>query len=440
MVPGRRGLPTLLPPLRHTPMNNSTEPDVPPAKVWRVSELNRVVRELLEQTFYPFCVRGQVSNLTIHRSGHVYFSLKDERSQVSVVFFRGAVAARQMQLSNGLAVDVWGRLTVYEPRGQYQLVVDRVRSRGVGILQQKFEQLKQKLRTEGLFDLERKRPIPPFPRCVGVVTSPDGAAVRDFLHVLQRRFADLHVRIAPAAVQGEQAAAQICAAIEVLNETEACDVIVLTRGGGSLEDLWPFNEEEVARAVAQSAIPVISAIGHEVDTTICDFVADFRAPTPSAAAELVIARKAEWHERIRTAARRLSTSLALALSELRRRVERAGGSYVFREPANLVRTYQQRIDELHTRLCHSLTRVLDSGANRLEQAHGRLAALDPHRVLKRGYSVLLTTPAGTVVSEADHAAPGQHLRAILCRGELDLLVEDVHAPAPNPGRGGKTDA
>ena len=246
-------------------MRNSHEPNESSHKVWRVSELNRVVRELLEQTFYPFWVRGEVSNLTIHRSGHVYFSLKDERSQVSVVFFRGAATARQMQLRNGLAVDVWGRLTVYEPRGQYQLVVDRLRSRGVGVLQQRFEQLKQKLRDEGLFDPERKRPIPPFPRCIGVVTSPDGAAIRDFLHVLGRRFGDLHVRIVPAAVQGERAAAQISTAVELLNQTQACDVIVLTRGGGSLEDLWPFNEEQVARAVAQSTIPVISAVGHEID-------------------------------------------------------------------------------------------------------------------------------------------------------------------------------
>ena len=400
-------------------------------QVWSVSELNRAVRDLLEQTLQPFWVRGEISNLTIHRSGHVYFSLKDERCQIAAVFFRGAELARQLELRNGLAVEVWGRVSIYEPRGTYQIVVSRLRAKGTGLLQQRFEELKRRLREEGLFDDERKRPIPVLPRCVGVVTSPAGAAVRDFLQILNRRFAEMHVRIHPAAVQGDGAAAEIVGGIRFFNETRTCDVIVVTRGGGSLEDLWPFNEEIVARAVASSQIPVVSAVGHERDFTICDFAADLRVPTPSAAAELVIARKAELEEQIRSCRHRMSARLELQLSECRRRFERAAGSPVFREPGSLVRMYQQRLDELALRVSRACAQQAEAARSRLARLTGTLEALNPRKVLNRGYAILIAEQTGLALRSAGEAREGDKVRGVLAEGELKMNVEQVlDLPAP----------
>lgn len=392
------------------------------AKIWTVSELNRLVKDVLEQTFYPFWLQGEVSNCTIHRSGHVYFTLKDAASQLSVVYFRGAAQAQALGLRDGQQVEVHGRLTVYEPRGQYQLVIDQLRSKGVGLLQQKFEELKKKLREEGLFDAERKRPIPALPACIGVVSSPSGAAIRDFLQIIGRRFANVRVRLYPAAVQGERAAAEIVAGIRFFNETRSCDVIVVTRGGGSLEDLWPFNEEAVARAVAASELPVISAVGHEVDYTICDYVADLRAPTPSAAAELVVAKKAELQERVAHLGQRLRGAVSLRLSEWRRRLERAARSPVFQEPRHVVRTAQQRVDELVARAQRALEGTAALNRARLAQLTGRLGALNPHAVLARGYAVLLDGRTGQAVTAAADTALGTRLRGIVARGALDLTV------------------
>jgi len=403
---------------------NHVSPDIPKTsdKVWTVSELNRMVKDLIEQTFYPFWIRGEIGNLTIHRSGHVYFSLKDSRSQLSCVFFRGAATAQQMKLCEGVEVEAWGRLTVYEPRGQYQVIVERMRTCGVGALQQQFDELKRKLRAEGLFDDERKRPIPVLPRCVGVVTSPQGAAVRDFLNVLGRRFGDMHVRIMPAAVQGPGAAHEVAAGIRYLNETRACDVIVVTRGGGSLEDLWPFNEEVLARAIAASDIPVISAVGHEVDFTISDYVADLRVATPSAAAELVIARKAEMLERVANLRRRLSDRLRLQVAGLRQRFTRAAGHAVFQEPRTLIRLYQQRVDELSSRLSHAVVSLRETRVARFRQASGKLDALNPFRVLERGYSILTLDATGSVVTDSRQVDVGDAVSARLARGGLRLGV------------------
>ncbi len=396
------------------------------SKIWTVSEVNRLVRDVLEQTFYPFWVQGEVSNLTIHRSGHVYFTMKDPGTQLAAVFFRGADAVRRLKLSEGMKVEIHGRLSVYEPRGSYQIIVDQMRTLGKGDLQQRFEELKEKLRAEGLFDEDRKRPVPALPRCIGVVTSPEGAAIRDFLQILARRFANVNVRIYPAAVQGETAARQIAAGIEFFNHRSPVDVIVVTRGGGSLEDLWPFNEEQVARAVAASSIPIISAVGHEVDFTICDFAADLRVPTPSAAAELVIGKKVELCSRIDNCRDRLRATMRLRWSELRRRVERAAGSYVFREPRNLIRSYQQRIDELSTRLNHCLVQRVQLRKSKLDRLAAQLQALSPRRVLERGYSILMTTgETKTIVTDADARRPGDRLRAILAKGALELVVETV---------------
>lgn len=393
-------------------------------KVWTVSEINRLIKEILDQTFYPFRIRGEISNLTIHRSGHVYFSLKDKSSQLSAVYFRAASIARDLELKNGMAIEVDGRVTVYEVRGTCQVIVNRITPQGTGELQKQFEELKQKLRDQGLFDQSRKRPIPRFPRRVGVVTSLQGAAIRDFCRILDRRFADLHIRIYPAAVQGGQAAGQIAAGIGFFNHDKSCDVIVLTRGGGSLEDLWPFNQEEVARAIAGSAIPVISAVGHEIDYTISDFVADLRVPTPSAAAELVVQEKSRLREQVTGGRDRIIRAFRLQISELRRRLERASRAAALRDPRNRVQRWQQKVDELTSRIQLMTERKTSDYNRRLETLQGRLQALSPRQVLERGYAIVMDDQ-GKTVKQATAVRPNQELQTILASGRLKTLVTEV---------------
>jgi len=402
--------------------------ETPPAQVFTVTEAVLIARDLLEQTLLPMWVRGEISNLTIHRSGHVYFTLKDGDCELSAAFFRGAAEARRLALHDGMEVTVWGRLTIYPARGRFQIVVTRVRPGGLGALQQQFEELRRRLQAEGLFDEERKRPIPALPRCVGVVTSPDGAAIRDFIRVLWRRFGGMQVRICPASVQGERAAREIAAAIRWLNRNRACDVIVVTRGGGSIEDLWPFNEEIVARAIAESEIPVISAVGHERDFTIADFAADLRAATPSAAAERLIQRREELQERIENLRRRLVSALKLRLERYEGRMRRINESFVWREPARLLENRQQRVDELVLRLTHGGRRYAERLAARVDNLRARLRALDPRAVLERGYAVLLPAGGGAPVTDARQAAVGDELNALLARGSLGLTVRETRPP------------
>ncbi len=394
--------------------------------VWTVTQVNRLVADLIQQSFYPLWVRGEVSNLTIHRSGHVYFSLKDAESQVNVAFFRAADMARQLGLQEGEEVDVWGRLGVYIRRGQYQLVAQKLQPRGTGALRRRYEALKEKLRSEGLFDEERKRPVPGRPKCVGLVTSPQGAALRDFLQVLERRFSGMHVRIYPAAVQGDKAAGELVAGVRYFNRMRNCDVIVLTRGGGSLEDLWPFNEESVARAVVGSDLPVISAVGHEVDYTICDFVADLRVPTPSAAAELVVGEKVQLLNRVHSLRSRLKDQVALKVSRLRHRTDRAAEHAVFRDPINRVRTYQQQVDELSSRLARSARTFHADAKRRLSEVDGKLRTMNPKHVMRRGYAVLVEPESRAVIRKADQVEPGSALTARLLEGELSLRCIEVH--------------
>ncbi len=397
-------------------------------KIWSVSELNRVIREFFEQTFYPLWIRGEIGNLTIHRSGHVYFTIKDDRSQIKIVFFRGANTARKLNLQVGDEVDVWGHLSVYEVRGEYQIIARKIQPCGTGALRQKFEELKNRLREEGLFDEERKRAIPTRPKRVGVITSPQGAALRDFLQVLSRRFSNIHVRIFPASVQGDNAAKEIVEGITFFNKTKDCDVLIVTRGGGSLEDIWPFNEESVARAVAESNIPVISAVGHEVDFTICDFAADLRVATPSAAAELVIQKKEELLERISTLRRRLQDQLQIKLSELRRRTDKVVHHPVFREPRNAVRLYAQQVDDLQARLARAQQKTLQDASSLLENLQGKLQAMNPHQVLARGYAVLLKENTDEPVTNAEYVKEGERLQALLHRGRLNVRNECSIAP------------
>jgi len=391
-------------------------------KIWTVSEVNSAVREVVEGGFLPFWLEGEIGTLNIHRSGHVYMTIKDKRCQMRAVFFGGAQTARKMNLAVGAAIEAFGNLTVYEVRGEYQFSIRSLRPVGLGDLHRRFEELKKKLAAEGLFDDARKKTLPTLPKSIGIVTSPDGAAVRDFLQVITRRFPNLNIKIYPAKVQGADAAAEIAEGTRFFNRHKNVDVIVLTRGGGSIEDLWPFNEEVVARAVAESAVPVLSAVGHEIDFTICDFVADERAPTPSAAAEIVVGELEGFQEDIRALRDRIDAALDLALERLARRCERAAESAVFSEPRHLLRQHQQRLDELLSRIDASPEAALDKAKANLDKLMAALRNLDPKAVLERGYSIIVERSSGKTVT-SPKIPSGTPLKAILAEGELDMRSE-----------------
>ncbi len=354
-------------------------PTAPP-QVLTVTELTRRVKELVEANFPVVWVEGEISNLSVAPSGHVYFTLKDAGSQLSAVMWRTAAGKLTFKLADGLQVVASGNLSVYEKRGQYQLVVAQLMPKGLGALQLAFEQLKKKLAAEGLFDPARKRPIPVLPRRIGLVTSPRGAAIRDFLNIIGRRYPNLHIIIHPVRVQGDGAAEEIAAAIDEFNALNLVDVIIVTRGGGSLEDLWAFNEEIVARALARSRIPTISAVGHEIDFTIADFVADLRAPTPSAAAELVVKSKVEFVALLAQYRKRLDKDLRFQISEARRRL----AGCVLRQPADLIRQFQQQLDDLRHRLAQGTANALGAQRARLETASEKFRLLSP-QTLVRGW-------------------------------------------------------
>ena len=368
--------------------------------VWSVSAVNRALRETIEGAFMPFWMGGEAGSVTLHRSGHAYLQIKDDKSQIRACYFGGAAECRQLGIDNGSLVEVWGNLSVYEVRGEYQFNIKKIRLAGIGALQQRFEELKRKLEAEGLFDTSRKKPIPLLPRSIGVVSSPTGAAIRDFLQIINRRFPDVDVKIYPALVQGAQAAQQVARGVEFFNRTRNVDVIVVTRGGGSMEDLWPFNEEILARSVAASKIPVISAVGHEIDFTICDFVADLRVPTPSAAAELVIGRRDEFITRLERSAKDLSAAVKLRIGSLRNILERLSGSPVFHEPRRVLDIKRQYLDELEMRLTHAAQNFHSGAAHRLEKAFNSLNTLNPRSQLERGYVMVFDPADGKVVTSA----------------------------------------
>src|SRR5271155_1041866 len=310
---------------------------MPERRIWKVSELTERISRLLEGAFPDIWVEGEVSNYHAAQSGHLYFILKDAGSQMRCVCFRDQVRGLKFRPEDGLHVTVRGSLGVYEPRGEYQVSVSHIEPVGLGALQLAFEQLKKKLQEEGLFDAARKKPLPILPRCIGVVTSPTGAAIRDILRVLKRRFANVHVQIYPVKVQGEGAAAEVVAALRHFNRAKLADVVIVARGGGSLEDLWAFNEEIVARAIAASEIPIITGIGHEIDFTIADFVADLRAPTPSAAAEIVVRSRQEFERHIAEHLRHVSQRMRYLVSERKHRVRDLQVHRGFRQIEVLVR-------------------------------------------------------------------------------------------------------
>ena len=421
-------------------------------KVLSVWELTSDIKRLLEKSVGSVWVSGEITNLRVQSSGHVYFTLKDVAAQLSCVLFRGKAAGQRALLADGQKVLLQGDVTVYEARGQYQLIVQEVELQGVGALQVAFEKLKQKLSAEGLFAPERKRPLPPYPQRIGLVTSPTGAAIRDVLHVIQRRHPGLEIVLAPCRVQGEGAAREIAQAVKQLNELSAqsstsnLELILVTRGGGSLEDLWAFNEEIVARAIFESAIPVVSAVGHEIDFTISDFVADFRAATPSAAAEII-------SEGVFASRAFVADAMALMRLRLRRRLaheteelQSLAGRFARLHPRRKLDDSLQRLDDLQSGLLRGLKSaarsrglVFENLAGRflrakpalalkarraaLRQLERRLNSLGPEQVLARGYSITMDAATGKVVRETATLVPGQRLKTRLAKGEIFSRTE-----------------
>jgi len=436
-----------------------------------ITEINAAVREMLEGVFSDVWLQGEISNFKAHGSGHFYFSLKDSRAQISAVMFRGNNVRLRFRPEDGLSVLARGVVSLYEARGSYQINVSWMEPLGAGSLQLAFEQLKARLKEEGLFDADRKRPIPGFPRRIGVVTSPTGAALRDILNVLERRAAGLDVLIAPCRVQGEGAAQEIAAAVGMLNAhadpQRPLDAIIVARGGGSLEDLWAFNEEIVARAIAASRLPVISAVGHETDFTIADFTADLRAPTPSAAAELVVMSREELVSRVGSSRVRLGHAARRLVLERRNRVHALARSRAFARVESALASARQRSDEALMKIGNLLLGILGGARRRLGVATERLSprslkaevasrrgtlrvssellhravvarlralreelssreallqSLSPLSVLERGYAICQLPATGAVITSAHEVSPGDEVRVRLARGRLEANV------------------
>src|SRR5216684_4417372 len=349
---------------------------MPTRPVWTVSELTARIRDLLAKNFTDVLVQGEISNCREAQSGHIYFTLKDDRAQVRCVFFKQQRRGIKFRPEDGLLVTVRGSISVYEQRGEYQIYVENLEPVGRGALQLAFEQLKKRLEAEGLFDAARKKPLPLLPSRIGLITSPKGAAVRDVVRILRRRFQNVHLILYPVRVQGEGAAEEIVKALKFFNQKKLVDVLILARGGGSMEDLWAFNEEPVARAIAASEISIISGVGHETDFTIADFVADVRASTPSAAAELVVQTRREFDKHIAELRGALTDQIRYRILVLSRRVHELAGRRGFRRPLDLLRQQRQRADELTSRLALGLRANIQQSSKRFTAAHLRIASFD----------------------------------------------------------------
>jgi exodeoxyribonuclease VII large subunit len=435
-----------------------------------ISQLNRQVKTLLERGVGRLWVEGEISNIARPASGHLYFRLKDESAQISAAFFRSRQRGPTLAFKNGDHVLAFGQVSLYEARGDYQLIVEQIEAAGEGVLQRRYEALKKKLAAEGLFDDERKQAIPTLPRRIGVITSPSGAAVRDVLSVLRRRFPAVPVVIYPAAVQGDAAPGELIGALQAAIRRDECDILILTRGGGSLEDLWAFNDEQLARAIADCPLPVVSAVGHEVDFTIADFVADLRAPTPSGAAELVVPDRGDWLRAIDTIAARIARQGRRTLEDKAQALDWLGRRLVAASPAARVARQQDRLRENAGRLAAAMRHDLNtrggrlltlknellqvSPAVRLERTISRLAelrqrieaagrrriadadhrfrvtaraldAVSPLATLDRGYAIVTDTATGKALTRASEVKVGDDVRARLAHGELLARITGV---------------
>jgi exodeoxyribonuclease VII large subunit len=444
----------------------------PGKKIWSVQELTQHIAGLLTGAFADVWVEGEVSNCHVSQPGHIYFTLKDAHAQIRCVTFRNQAMRLKFRPEDGLKITVRGAIGVYEPRGEYQLYAEHIEPVGLGALQLAFEQLKKQLEKEGLFDAARKRPLPALPRRVGIISSPQGAAVRDVIRVLRRRYPNLHLLLYPTRVQGDGAAAEIAAAIKYFNRKQSVDVILLVRGGGSLEDLWAFNEEALARAIAACTIPIVSGVGHETDFTIADFVADVRASTPSAAAELVVRTKQEFNRHLGELRGDLAARMRYRILEERHRLRALATHIGFRRLEDLLRRHRQQTDELVARLGQALGARTDRLRRRLTVAATRIVSFDlrqriaawrqragqrsgelgarierllalkrqrlerlfvqleersPLRVLERGYAIC-TDAAGNVLRSSEEVALGSEVRVQLARGSLGAEVRTKQTP------------
>ncbi len=450
-------------------MNNHEHPpteenkELSDRQVYSVTELTRAIKFSLETEFRQVWIEGEISNLRIPSSGHMYVTIKDKDSQIKAVMFRSSKSRLKFEPKDGDQIVARGKITVYEPRGEYQIVIDCIEPKGIGALQRAFQQLKEKLSKEGLFSEELKKGLPLLPQKIGIVTSPTGAAIRDILKVIDRRFPNINILISPVKVQGEGAANEIACAIEDLNKINDIDVIIVGRGGGSIEDLWPFNEEIVARAIFNSEIPVISAVGHEIDFTISDFVADLRAPTPSAAAELVVKNKNELLGNIVALNKRLLNIIRGTLLESKVLLKNLASRKVLRDPLTPIHEKQQRLDEVtlrieratksyfriqkekvrtskkHLLLLNPLVKVkqhkvvllelekkfitrmnytLTMLRNSLEATMKRLDSVSPLSVLERGFAICRTHPKGTIVKDSKTISAGELVKVELSKGKL----------------------
>jgi len=390
-----------------------------------VTDLTKEIRYLLESTFRELWVEGEISNFNHHSSGHMYFSLKDENAQISCAMWRRRNQELFFTPRDGMKVVVNARVTVYEKRGNYQLDVLQIKPAGLGELQLAFEELKNRLRGEGLFADEYKQPIPLYPERIGIVTSPTGAAIKDLVTVLRRRFPAIQIVLNSVRVQGESAAAEIAQAIDEFNEYGKIDVLIVGRGGGSLEDLWAFNEESVARAVFRSQIPVVSAVGHEVDFCICDFVADLRAPTPSAAAELVVQNRDGIAARLNQMLEFMSGSILDRIKYQREKIQYIKNSYAFRQPEDLVVQYHQRLDDISRNLRKSMSHKIDLNEQMLNGLSKRLALLEHNNVLKRGYSFTFRCSDGKLISRANELNKKDEIEIKFYQGKVFGTVNEV---------------
>src|SRR6266545_1597472 len=416
-------------------------------KVFSVSELTRSIRGTLEAKFGAVWVQGEISNYKLQPSGHQYFTLKDQRAKIECVIWRDTMSPLRQPLVDGAQVQVYGTVTVFEAQGKYQLRVEILQPRGVGVLQAKFEALKRKLEAEGLFAPERKRPLPKFPRRIGIVTSPTGAAIRDMLNVLRRRAPWLQILINPVRVQGTGAAQEIAVAIRELGQPNEAfaplDLIVITRGGGSIEDLWEFNEEIVARTIFHSAVPIVSAVGHEIDFTICDFIADLRAPTPSAAAELIVPDIIDLQRRIDRCARTLGRQLLNRVRDAQQRLDHTRDTWqrclahkiesykrsLFhitaalqaRSPERELMTRRNRFADLQRRLVACPPRLLENARHRFQRMEGILRVLGPDATLRRGYSITMNE-RGKIIRTIAAVRPKMKIRTRVSDGEFGSEV------------------
>jgi exodeoxyribonuclease VII large subunit len=396
------------------------------AKIYKVSEITRDIKNLLEQSFPTLWVEGEISNYTLHSSGHRYFSLKDENAQIRCVLFRWEGKRLAFEPQDGMKVYALGNLSVYEKSGQYQLSVIRLHPVGIGEMELAFQQLKERLYNEGLFDGAHKKPIPEYPQIIGVVTSPTGAAIRDIINIIHRRDPGVKIILNPVKVQGEGAGEEIAQAIKDFNEYKKIDLLIVGRGGGSLENLWAFNEEVVARAIYDSKVPVISAVGHEVDFTIADFVADLRAPTPSAAAELAVKNRIEVAKEVKNLFKTLISTQRLIVEDYKSRISSARESYGFRRALDLIAQKAQRADELLRGLLKEIKNYFDSKKKSLSLVSGKLNALSPLAVMERGFSLTRKLPGMEIVRDANSLRLKDEIEVKFLRGRIEAEVKKIN--------------